>query len=199
MTNDEIDRKIDELRGILDKYQYSATTKHLYELSRYLLQEEVERVSRLDAKAGRFASFSGGILALLLPTYRRSLAQVSERSPELALVALALGCLLVGGWCAFRAIQVTQFEWISDREIVFPSALLDFPDQLTRYHILAIYRSVLSHQQVSQKKARWMIRSQQAFLAGAGFLVLSLAAILVKPLATPLLSSLYYCLTGRNH
>ncbi len=198
MTEAEIDREIAQLRDTLAEYHETATTAHLYELSRYLPDEIVERVSRLDSKAGQFAGFSGAILALLLSTHSTWRAQIGGSILLFALAVLALACLGIGGGYAFKAMRITKFDWISDRLIVFPPALLDFPDELIRYHILAIYRSVLSPQQVSQKKARWVIRGANFFLAGAALLALRLGGILAKPWATPVLSSFYNHLPGRN-
>jgi hypothetical protein len=198
MATDDTERQIQQLRDTLASYGETLTTDHLYELSRYLLDEIVERVSRLDSKAGRFASFSGAILALLLSTYSTWRERIGSSQLLLSLVGLAVVCVALAGWYAFRAMQVTNFEWISDRPIVFPSELLDFPDELKRYHILAIYRSLLSHQSVSEQKARRVIVSQYFFLGGAALFAVCLLGILVKPFAISLLGSLCYRLPGRN-
>jgi hypothetical protein len=58
MANADIDREIATLRDTLAAYHHTATAGELYELSRYLLVEGVERVSRLDASASQHASFT---------------------------------------------------------------------------------------------------------------------------------------------
>lgn len=198
MANARAENEIQELRDTLAAYHESETTAHLYELSRYLLAEIVERVSRLDSKAGRFASFSGGILALLLSTYSTWRAQIGSSLWLIALTGFAVICIGLAGWYAFRAMRVTDFDWISDRAIVFPGELLDFPDELKRYHILAIYRSVLSHQEVSEQKARYVLTSQNLFLGGAVLLAACLLGILVRPWAITLLCGLCDRLTRGN-
>lgn len=195
---DEVDREIEELRDTLAAYRETATTDHLYELSRYLLDEIVERVSRLDAKAGRFASYSGAIMALLLSTYSTWRSHVEPNSLLFIVVGLAVICVALAGCYAFAAMRVKNFDWFSDRAIVFPGELLNFPDELKRYHILAIYRSLLSHQKVSDKKARRVIISQYFFLAGAALLAVCLLGILAKPWLAGFLRSLGDRLPGRN-
>jgi hypothetical protein len=69
MANPDLDREIAGLRDTLAGYHDTVATGQLYELSRYLLEEIVERVSRLDASASQLASFAGAILALMLSTY----------------------------------------------------------------------------------------------------------------------------------
>jgi hypothetical protein len=58
----------------------------------------------------------------------------------------------LAGWYAFKAIRVARFDWISDPAIIFPAELLDYPDTLQRYYILAIYRSVLSHEEIAIRR-----------------------------------------------
>jgi hypothetical protein len=188
MANADTDREIAALRDTLAAYQETTTTGQLYELSRYLLEEVVERVSRLDASASQLASFAGAILALMLSTYSTWHDPIANSRGLIGLVLIAVLGLALAGWYAFKAIRVAHFDWISDRAIVFPADLLEYPDQLQRYHILAIYRSVLSHEEISQKKARCIFVSQKCFISGAAFLAICLLIILAKPWAHGLLT-----------
>lgn len=181
MANADTDREIAALRDTLAAYHATATTRQLYDLSRYLLEEIVERVSRLDASASQIASFAGGILALMLSTYSTWHDPIASSRGLAGLVLIAVLGLALAGWYAFKAIRVAQFDWISGRAIVFPEDLLEYPDQLQRYHILAIYRSVLSHEAISQKKARCIFVSQRCFIFGAALLAICLLIILAKP------------------
>ncbi|HEY3938701.1 MAG TPA: hypothetical protein VGL97_14810 [Bryobacteraceae bacterium] len=198
MANAETDREIATLRDTLDAYHDKATTGQLYELSRYLLEEIVERVSRLDASASQLASFAGAILALMLSTYSTWHDPIAHSQELIGLVLSAVGCLALAGWYAFKAIRVAHFDWISDRAIVFPAELLDYPDTLQRYHILAIYRSVLSHEEISHKKARCIFLSQNYFIIGAALLALCLLVILVQPSVHGLLAWFDNRLAWRN-
>jgi hypothetical protein len=188
MANADIDREIAALRATLTAYHDTTTTGQLYELSRYLLEEVVDRVSRLDASASQLASFAGAILALMLSTYSTWHDPIANSRGLIGLVLIAVLGLALAGWYAFKAIRVAHFDWISDRAIVFPAELLDFPDTLQRYHILAIYRSVLSHEEISHKKARCIFVSQKCFIFGAAFLAICLLRILAKPWVPGLLT-----------
>lgn len=198
MANADTDREISALRDTLAAYQNTATTDQLYELSRYLLEEVVERVSRLDASASQLASFAGAILALMLSTYSTWHDPIAQNQELIGLVLIAVGGLALAGGYAFKAIRVAHFDWISDRAIVFPAELLEYPDELQRYHILAIYRSVLSHEEISNKKARCIFVSQKCFIIGAALLAICLLVILAKPWASGLLTWFDNRLAWRN-
>jgi hypothetical protein len=158
----------------------------------------VDRVSRLNASASQIASFAGAILALLLSKYSTWHDQIAHSPGLIGLVLIAVGCLGCAGWYGFKAIRPAEFQWISDRPILFPSELLDYPDELQRYHILAIYRSILSHQEVSDRKARFILSSQNWFIAGAAILGLCLLLILVRPWSEALLAWFDDSLLRRN-
>lgn len=198
MAKADIDREIVALRDTLAAYHDTVTSGQLYELSRYLLEEIVERVSRLDASASQLASFAGAILALMLSTYSTWHDPIAHSQALIGLVLIAVGCLAFAGWYAFKAIRVAHFDWISDRAIVYPAELLDYPDRLQRYHILAIYRSVLSHEEISHKKARCIFLSQNYFIIGAALLALCLLVILAQPWAYGLLAWFNDRLAWRN-
>ena len=185
MNEEQIRREIEHLHDVLSVYRDTETTSDLYQLCRYLLDEIVERVGRLDAKASQFASFSGAILALLLSTYSTWRPHVGNRL-LFVLAVLAVVCVALAGGFSFAAMAVTKFEWISHPGIVFPEELLDFHDQLRRHHGLAIYRSILSHENVSERKAARVIWCQNFFLAASILLALCLLGVLLKPWAVGL-------------
>ena len=137
--------------------------------------------SAASMSASQIAGFAGAILALLLSTYSTWHDQIAHSPGLIGLVLIAVGCLGRTGWYGFKAIRPAEFQWISDRPILFTSELLDYPDELQRYHILGNYRSILSHQEVSDRKARFILVSQNWFIAGAAILGLCLLMIHARP------------------
>lgn len=163
--------QLEKVRERLDHYVDVETTRKLYDLNFYLVQEAVDRVHQLDSKAGVLVGFVGAILVLMLSSLETWKTEVS-RVPATRWTLLAAAILIALSGIAFLfALWAVRFQWFDDVEIVFPKAYLDFPDLLARYYIIAMYRVVQSHNRVGGTKGKfitWGLR----LLAAGGILML---------------------------
>src|ERR1017187_9622693 len=147
---------VEEVRKRLDEYHEGETTTELYNFGAGLVQEGIKRSDRLDSKATMVIGYVSAIAALLigLPNWLKEYNSLAK-----AFVFFAVVFSLGAGAVAFRALRVRDLDWFSDMEW-FRQELLDYPDRLKRYHILAMHRVVMDRDRINSIKADAVFRSQ---------------------------------------
>jgi hypothetical protein len=157
-----------EVKRRLRLYSSPETTTELYSFGSMLVAEIIERIHRLEAKAGTLAGYAGAILALIVTSaaFWGSHLQHLERVAILlaALSAFASECF------AILAIQLGSFEWFSDNEWLREECLSD-AETLRKYHILTMRGVIASHRSVGEEKTKNIERSQWFLGATALFLL----------------------------
>jgi hypothetical protein len=177
-----------EITNRLSSYEEPETTKALYSLGTLLVKEGVDRARWLDSKAAILAGFSGTLLTLLVTTSSNWKAEIGPWGA--VSFSGAILCLLTAGLFALFALSVAKFQWFDENDVWFPKEYLQYPDQLLRYHLLAMYRVNLSHEAVNNKKSSRIANAQRFLEIGAVLLALPLFGILWRLGLSQALSSL---------
>jgi hypothetical protein len=165
----------EEVRERLASYKEPTTTDELYDFGKMLITETLDRVKSLDNKAAAVAAYSVGLITLLVST---------RLSWSGGLHPWAAGLPLCGGVAAFfaalyavRALVLKRYNWFSENEWMERDCLAD-RDRLRRYHVLAMWKVLGSHNLVCETKASRITTAQWLLLAAAVILVLSLGDVL---------------------
>jgi len=172
-------KELSEIQKRLSDYQNGETTAELYDFGKMLLQEEVDRAHWLDSKAGVLTGFAGAILALLVSSSSSWKAALNA-SGDLVRYSMFVGiiCILAASALAFVGLLIRNFDWIDEKEVWLAKDYLDFPDQLRRYYLFAMYRSMVSHERQNQDKSTWLVFAQMALaIGGFALAVVSLAVV----------------------
>lgn len=175
-----------EIKDRLASYEDPKTTEDLYDFGEMLINEGVERAHWLDLKAGVLAGFSGAIVALLLSTFSNWKSALQSLPNGFGLIVFAgILCLLCASLWSLFGLGVRKFEWLDEKDIWLAKEYLDFPDQLRRYYILAMYRVSVSHDVANRKKSSCLTIAQSLLITGGSLLALALLWIIwlaVQPL-----------------
>lgn len=158
----------------------------LYSFGLMMVNESLDTLHRLDAKAYAIAGYSGATLTALL-----SVAAFSEKlgpgvTQPVGLVLAAL-CALAAAGFSLTAIRFRPVDWFSPNDWLRGDCLGD-PSFLRRYHILCMYGVQQSQRNRAFEKIRqikWAVRS---LVASGGLLCLSVAlapAFLLKVTGIP--------------
>lgn len=156
-----------DVRSRLASYSSEAVTDQLYDFGRMLLQDAVDRISKMDSKAAAVAAYSGAVITVLISTEGIWI----KRFDRLAVVLLLLAGIAaaLAGAAAVHSIALQRTEWFTANEWMNKDCLGD-ADRLKRYHLLTMWTVILSHQQRYRTKVVRFRRAQFAIVA-AGFLV----------------------------
>jgi hypothetical protein len=172
----DLDEQVQAIMARLSSYEEPETTKVLYNLGEMLVKEGVERARWLDSKAAILVGFSGTLLTLLVVTSSNWKTEIEGWGAFSLFVAIL--CLLTAGFFALWALLIARFEWFNENAGWFPTEYLQYPDQLTRYYLLAMYRVHWSHECVNHKKSSRIANAQRLLEGGAVFLALPLLSVL---------------------
>lgn len=142
--------------------------------------EGVERAHWLDSKAGVLAGFSGAMVALLFSTFSNWKTNL-ESAPVVFSLAVFVGiaCLLAASLCSLLGLVVRKFEWLDEKDVWFAKEYLEFPDQLRRYYLLAMYRASYSHDIANRKKSNCLTVAQVLLIIGGSLLSCTLLALVL--------------------
>jgi len=167
--------RAEEVRERLAAYQEPKITDELYDFGKMLITETLDRVKALDNKAAAIAAYSVGLITLLVST---------RANWSTGLHAWAAGLPLCGGVAAFfaalyavSALALKRYNWFSENEWMERDCLAD-PDRLRRYHVLAMWKVLGSHNSTCETKASRITAAQWLLLTAAVFLVLSLGDVI---------------------
>jgi hypothetical protein len=142
-------------------------TKELYEFGSQLLRERTDRTNWIDTKAGAFAGFAGALIVIVVSTFPgwKDLAKEWAIAPTFLFFGLVV--LLLSAVCAIQALRARRFQELDEKNLWFAKEYFDYPDQLRRYYLIGMYRSVVSHDINNEKKAWWLILAERASVLGA--------------------------------
>ena len=170
---------VSEIIERVSGYDSQKTTDELYDFGKILLQEGVERVHWLDSKAGLLIGFSGAILALLLSTvstWKLELKALPAPWVFGGLVFLALLCLAGANFFGLLALRAEKFLWPDEKDVWLAKDYLNYPEQLRRFYLVAMYETIASHDKVNQKKAERVDKAQLLLVMGTVLLAIVLLA-----------------------
>ncbi len=159
----------------LTRHSNKESTPVLYDFGSLLLEQTNKITDVLDSKAQLSASFVGGIVALLISTFSYWKGLITEVTGGGIFIFLGLIMLMVAAGLAVLAFRVRIFEGIQEKDTWFAEDFLDFPDQLRRFYLIAMYRAVKSADQINLGKALYVRWSHYLLLAG-------LVVVLIPPL-----------------
>jgi Co/Zn/Cd efflux system component len=154
-------------------------TKELYEFGSQLLRERTDRTNWIDTKAGAFAGFAGALIVIVVSTFPgwKDLTKewtAAPIEPCISFLFFGLVALLLSAVCAIQALHARRFQELDEKDLWFAKEYFDYPDQLRRYYLIGMYRSVVSHDINNDKKAWWLIWAERATVIGAVLLAIGL-------------------------
>lgn len=167
-----------EITNRLSAYQNPETTRELYDFGKLLLQEGVDRAHWLDSKAGVMAGFSGAIFALLLSTFANWKSAL-ENLPFAFRPVVFAGVVLIlfASIFSLLGLAVRRYDWLDENRVWLAQEYLEFPDLLERYYLIAMYRSIVSHDRKNGIKSNYLAVAQWLLIVGGMLLALALLAI----------------------
>lgn len=173
LSHESVDDENEIIRR-LGTYEDPELTKELYEFGSQLLDSRRNITSSIDTKAGVFAGFAGALIVIVVSTFS-SWKDLAKDWPIAAdLLFLGLVALLSAAFFAVQALRTRSFQELDEKNLWFADEYFKFPDQLRRYYLIGMYRSVVSHDINNHKKSRMLIWGEWFALAGAFFLAIPL-------------------------
>jgi hypothetical protein len=151
----------------LSAYTDPEVTKELYDFGSQLLGERRDRTNWIDTKSGAFAGFAGALIVIIVSTFSGWKELAKEWAGAPIFLFLGLIALLLAALCAIQALRARRFQELEEKDLWFAKEYFDYPDQLRRYYLIGMYRSVVSHDINNEKKAWWLILAERATVAGA--------------------------------
>lgn len=158
----------------LSAYTNPEVTKELYDFGTQLLGERRDRTNWIDTKAGAFAGFAGALIVIIVSTFPGWKDLAKEWAGAPIFLFLGLIALLVAAVFAIQALRARRFQELEEKDLWFAKEYFDYPDQLRRYYLIGMYRSVVSHDINNAKKANMLILSEHLVVAGAFLLAVPL-------------------------
>lgn len=150
-----------------DNYTDPEVTKELYEFGSQLLNDRRNITNALDSKAGVYAGFVGALIVVVVSTFSGWKDLAKDFPIAADFLFLGLVALLLAAFYAVQALQVRKFQELNEKNLWFAPEYLKFPDQLLRYYLIGMYRSVVSHDSINEEKAETLRVAQRLALAGA--------------------------------
>ncbi|MDO8431292.1 MAG: hypothetical protein Q7S58_02650 [Candidatus Binatus sp.] len=159
---------------MLGTYEDQQVTGELYDFGSQLVRDALDRVNWLDTKAGIFAGFSGAMIVVVVSTFAswRDLVKDWPIAPIFLFLGIVL--LLLAAGSALWGLRVRTFEGFHEKKLWFASEYFQHPDQLRRYYLIGMYRTVVSHNRINEQKATALRVTERLVIAGAFFLALPL-------------------------
>jgi hypothetical protein len=158
-----------EVRVRLDSYHAEAVTDELYDFGRILLNDAVDRISKIDSKATAIAGYAGGIITVLIST--SGLWTKSFDQYAIAMVFIAGICAAFAGGAAVHSMALQETLWFTPNVWIKKDCLSE-REPLRRYHLLAIWQVVTSHQFRYRTKVARLRRAQYALVISGILLTL---------------------------
>jgi len=158
----------------LSDYTDPEVTKELYDFGSQLLAERRDRTNWIDTKAGAFAGFAGALIVIVVSTFPGWKDLAKEWAGASIFLFLGLVALLLAALFALQALRAREFQELEEKDLWFAKEYFDYPDQLRRYYLIGMYRSVKSHDMNNEKKAKMLIRAERFVVAGAFLLAIPL-------------------------
>ncbi len=163
-----------EVISRLSSYTDPEVTKELYEFGAQLLGERRDRTNWIDTKAGAFAGFAGALIVIIVSTFPGWKDLAKEWAGAPVFLFFGLVALLLAALFAIQALRARKFQELEEKDLWFANEYFDYPDQLRRYYLIAMYRSVKSHDINNEKKASMLILAERLVVAGAILLAIPL-------------------------
>jgi hypothetical protein len=157
-----------------DNYSDPEVTKELYEFGSQLLNDRRNITNSIDTKAGVFAGFVGALIVVVVSTFSGWKDLAKDFPIAADFLFLGLIALLLAAFYAVQALRVRVFQELDEKNLWFAPEYLKFPDQLLRYYLIAMYRSVVSHDSINDEKAKTLMLAQRLALTGAFLLAIPL-------------------------
>lgn len=149
-------------------------TDEIYTFGQRLLDQAIENLRRIEAKAASVAAYSGGVITILVSSAaawsRLGTPATSAVIGLSGLIALAAAVVSV---CAMKTRPI---ECVSEDEWLDPECLSDI-NKLKRFRALTMWGSMSSHKNAHVDKARLVGRAQN--LLGLSVALLLCALILI--------------------
>jgi len=150
----------------LKKYEDPQVTNELYEFGSQLTRDAIDRVNWLDTKAGIFAGFTGAMIVVVVSTFSSWKDLVKDWPIASSFLFFGIISLLLGAGFALMGLRVRKFEGLDEKDLWFASEYFQHPDQLRRYYLIGMYRTVVSHNNINDQKATMLMRTER--LVGVG-------------------------------
>lgn len=160
-----------EVRDRLALCKSEQVIQEVYSFGMMLVTECVERLHKIDAKAGTFAGFSGATLALIVSTFH----SWSQNVGNFGIIAMFLSAVavVVAGAFAISVMATRTFTgWFSTTEWLQEHCLTDVT-KLKKYHILTMFGVIEEHEDVSAKKTKLLSLAQWAMAFAGVFLLVA--------------------------
>jgi hypothetical protein len=149
-------------------------TKELYEFGSQLLSDRRDRTNWIDTKAGVFAGFAGAMIVIIISTFSGWKDLAKDWPAAATFLFFGLVVLLLAAFCAVRALGARRFQELDEKDLWFAKEYFEYPDQLRRYYLIGMYRSVVSHDMNNETKAKMLMRAERFAVLGAFLLAVPL-------------------------
>jgi MFS family permease len=177
MTNAQVGEIVPGENEIIERlrsYQDPAITAELYDFGSQILRERTDRTNWIDTKAGAFAAFAGALIVIVISTFSTWKEVVKDWSVAALFLFFGVIGLLLAAFFAIQALRARKFQELDEKDLWFAKEFFGFPDQLRRYYLIGMYRSVVSHDFNNERKAKMLIYSERLMLAGTFLLAVPL-------------------------
>ena len=165
-----------EVKRRLASYKSPDVTNELYSFGSMLVTEAVDRVHKVEGKAGTLAGYSGAILALIVSSFSLWNGHFHE-AEKIAMYCAAFGAFCSQA-CALWALKIDEFKWFSVNDWLRGECLSD-AEVLRKYRIVTIDVILKSHRDVAERKSSRIALAQWSlFATGAVLFAVPVLALL---------------------
>ena len=150
-----------------ETYTDPEVTRELYDFGSQLLRERTDRTNWIDTKAGVFAGFAGALIVIVVSTFPGWKDITKDWASAPIFLFFGLIAILLAAFFAVQALRTRKFQELDEKDLWFAKEYFDYPDQLRRYYLIGMYRSVVSHDINNEKKANMLILAERLVVVGA--------------------------------
>jgi hypothetical protein len=182
----------------LEKYEDPQVTDQLYDFGSKMVRDVIERLNSLETKAGILAGFAGAMIVVVVSTFSSWKDLIHDWPIASIFLFLGIIVLLIAAGSALMGLRVMTFEGLHERDLWFASEYFQHPDRLRRYYLVGMYRKVVSHNSINDRKADMLWLTERLILVGAVLLAIPLLLEIWQLGIKQELSSLFNCLGWRR-
>lgn len=171
-----------KVEEILETYDSTGVTDHLYDMGKFLLDDCMKRLDQLDSKAITIVGYTGAIIALMVSTFSIWTSGVDRW----AIVLVALGSIagLLGAGLSLASFWPQELLMPSDSDW-FEQDGFAKPDRLKKYYVSSLHLSISSYEKINAQKVSRIKRSQACLAIMVLFLLIVLGDATYRTLTRP--------------
>lgn len=159
-----------EVIARLEKCDNIQTLRELDDFGKQMVRDSMDRVNWLDTKSGVFLGFTGALIVVIVSTFS-SWKDLTKDLPSAPIfLFFGLASFLLAAFSAVMGLRVRKFQGLDEKDLWFAQEYFQFPDQLRRYYLVGMYRTVVSHNRLNGQKADKLQYTERFVVAGISLL-----------------------------